>query len=140
MTDTLKRIAVRTGGLSLVVLVFGVIALLVPSVTVTRWFGLVVFAVVMAAIGWWASRDSHVTDLNHGLRDWLVIAFLLGVGWWVALTLFEGERDVIDRIGIDFWSVMATVGMVFAAALVGMLYGRGQARHAATRDPASPGA
>jgi hypothetical protein len=134
--DTLRRIALRTGGLSLVVLALGVIALVVPSVTVTRWFGFVAFAVVMAAIGWWASRDGHVTGFGDGLRDWLVIAFLLGVGWWIVLTLFEGERDVVGRLGVDFWSVMATIGMVFVAALVGMLYGRAQPKHRSSGDTA----
>lgn len=53
-----------------------------------------------------------------------MVAFLLAIIWWIALTLYEGERDVIERFGIDFWSVMSTVGLVFAAALVGAIMGR----------------
>ena len=133
MADTAIRIATRTVGLSLLVGVFAALAAVIPSETVTRWLGLVGFAAVAGATGWWASRDALAGDVISRLRDWLVVSFLVAVGWWVFLTWYEGEHDIVERLGIDFWSVMATVGLVFAAALTGTLVGRGQS-HASAGD------
>lgn len=130
MTGTLKRIAARAGGLAALIAAFAAMAVLVASEELTRWIGVAGFAIVMVVTGWWAYRDAHRVDPNTGLRDWLVVAFVLGVGWWAALTVYEGEREVAERLGVDFWSVMATVGLLFAAALLGTLVGRGQARAA----------
>lgn len=130
MTGTLKRIGARAGGLALLIVLFAAVAALFASEAVTRWVGVVGFATVLVLGGWWASRDAHRIDVNTGLRDWLVVAFVIGVGWWTALTLYEGEHEVVERLGIDFWSVMATVGFLFAAALLGTLVGRGQSRAA----------
>lgn len=126
MTGTLVRIGARVGGLALLIMVFAAMAALFDSEDVTRWVGVAGFATVMIAVGWWSSRDAHRLDANTGLRDWLVVAFVIGVGWWAALTLYEGEHEVVERLGIDFWSVMATVGFLFAAALLGTMVGRGR--------------
>jgi hypothetical protein len=121
---TTARVVVRVAGLSLAIGLFAGLAALFSSETATKWIGLVGFAAVIVAAASWASRDAKDIDVNSCLRDWLVVAFLLGVGWWVVLTLYEGERDVVERLGADFWSVMSTVGLVFAAALVGTLGSR----------------
>lgn len=123
MTGTLTRIGARAGGLALLVVLFAVVAAIFAS-EATEWIGVAGFATVMIVVGWWAFRDAHRLDANTGLRDWLVVAFVIGVGWWAALTVYEGERQVVERLGIDFWSVMATVGFLFAAALLGTLVGR----------------
>jgi hypothetical protein len=119
------RILTRAGGLALAIGLFAVVAALFSSETVTKWIGLVGFGTVVIATANWALRDAKVIDLNSSLRDWLVVSSLLGIGWWVAQTLYEGERDVVERLGVDFWSVMSTVGLVFAAAVVGTVMGRG---------------
>lgn len=123
MTGTLRRIGARVGGLALLVVLFAAVAALFAA-EATQWIGVAGFATVMIVVGWWAYRDAHRLDANTGLRDWLVVAFVIGVGWWAALTLYEGEGQVVERLGIDFWSVMATVGFLFAAALLGTLVGR----------------
>lgn len=132
MTGTLTRIGARAGGLALLIVLFAAIAALFASEAVTRWVGVAGFATVMIVAGWWAARDAYRFDANTGLRDWLVVAFVIGVGWWTALTLYEGEHEVVERLGIDFWSVMATVGFLFAAALLGTLVGRGRINAAPT--------
>jgi hypothetical protein len=130
VAETARRIVTRTVGLSMLIGVFAALAAVVPSETVTRWLGLIGFAAVAGATGWWASRDALAGDLSSSLRDWLVVSFLVAVGWWIFLTWFEGERDIVERLGVEFWSVMATVGLVFASALAGSLVGRGQSRAA----------
>jgi hypothetical protein len=132
VTGTLMRIGARAGALALLIVLFAAVAALFASEDATRWIGVVGFATVMSVVGWWASGDAHRVDANTGLRDWLVVAFVIGVGWWAALTLYEGEREVVERLGIDFWSVMATVGLLFAAALLGTLVGRGRISAAPT--------
>lgn len=123
MTGTLTRIGARAGGLALLIVLFAAVAALFAS-EATQWIGVAGFATVMIVGGCWAYRDAHRVDASTGLRDWLVVSFVIGVGWWAALTVYEGERQVVERLGIDFWSVMATVGLLFAAALLGTLVGR----------------
>lgn len=121
MLEVLKRIGVRWGGLSLIVAVFAGLVAVIPSETVVRWIGLIGFAVAIVVTARWASRDMQDHDINTNLRDWLVVSFVLAVGWWIVLILLEGEKDIIQRLSTDFWSVMVTVGLVFAAAIVGSL-------------------
>lgn len=125
--SVLRRIGARTGALAVMIVMFAVVAAPFSAESMTQGIGLAGFAVVLVVIGWWAARDTDAVGLITSLRDWLVIVFVLGIAWWVALTLFEGEHDVAGRLGIDFWSVMATVGLMFGAALVGSLVGRGSA-------------
>lgn len=128
MIETAKRVTTRAGGLLLVICLFAALTLPFTSDTVIQWIARVSVVTVLAAAAWWSARDAHRLDVNTGSRDWLVVSFLVGVGWWVVQTWLEGERDIIDRMGLDFVSVLVTIALVFAAAVVGMVIGRGQAR------------
>ena len=86
--------------------------------------GLVAVATVAIGEFAWARRDGRVVDLSDGLRDWLVVACVLAVFWWVTLVRFEGATDVVDQIRINFVSVVLTAAVLYAPAVVGLLLGR----------------
>ena len=83
-------------------------------------------AVATVAVGEfiWARRDGRVVDLADGLRDWLVVAFVLAVFWWVTLVLFEGATDVVEQLRDQFLSVVLTAGVLYVPPVVGLLLGR----------------
>ena len=63
-------------------------------------------------------------ELTDGLRDWLVVAAIISVFWWVTLMLFEGSDDVVTRLSDQFLSVVLTAAVLVAPAVVGLLLGR----------------
>ena len=101
---------------------YGVAALLPADVEAAA--GLVAVATVAIGEFAWARRDGRVVDLSDGLRDWLVVASVLAVFWWVTLVRFEGATDVVDQIRINFVSVVLTAAVLYAPAVVGLLLGR----------------
>ena len=117
------KIVVRVVAFAAVLGVYYGIAALLPD-KIAASAGLV--AVVTVAVGefLWARRDGRVVDLPDGLRDWLVIACVLAVLWWVSLVLFEGAEDVVDQLRINFLSVVLTAGVLYAPPVVGLLLGR----------------
>jgi hypothetical protein len=72
----------------------------------------------------WGLRDRRVRDLPDGIRDWLVVAAVIAVFWWVTLLYFEGHDDVVTPLSDEFPSVLLTAALLFAPALVGLLLGR----------------
>jgi hypothetical protein len=117
------RIVTRVIVLAAVLGVYYGVAALLPAGTQAA-VGLV--AVVTVAVGEfiWARRDGRVVDLPDGLRDWLVVACVVAVIWWVTLVLFEGADDVVDQIRINFLSVVLTAAVLYAPPVVGLLLGR----------------
>ena len=71
-----------------------------------------------------ARRDGRVVDLPDGLRDWLVVAAVIAVFWWVSLFIYEGADEVVERLSDQFLSVALTAAVLFAPPLVGLLLGR----------------
>ena len=86
--------------------------------------GFVAFATVAIGSFVWAMNDARHLPQGDGLRDWLVIAAVVAVFWWVTLALFEGSDDVIAQLQLDFLSVLSTATVTFGAAVVGFLVGR----------------
>ena len=73
----------------------------------------------------WAMRDGREAELGDVVRDWLVVAFIGSVLWWVSLALFEGSEDVVAQLRLDFTKVLTTVGLIFVPSLFGALLGHG---------------
>lgn len=117
------RIVVRTAGLVAVLAVYYGIAALLPS-SIESVVGFVAFATVAVGAFVWAMRDVVRVPLSEAIRDWLVIAFVVAVFWWVSLVWFEGTEDVIKQIRLNFESLLVTVGLIFVPALLGVLLGR----------------
>ncbi len=86
--------------------------------------GLVALGTVAGGEFLWARRDGRIGDVPDGLRDWLVVASVISVFWWVTLMLFEGADDVVTRLSDQFLSVVLTAAVLFAPAVVGLLLGR----------------
>lgn len=118
------RILIRAAAFGAVLAVYYGIAALLPAGRETP-AGFVAFATVMIGVFLWARRDGRVVNYADALRDWLVIAAIVSVFWWVTLVLFEGADDVITRISDQFLSVVLTAGLVFAPAVLGVILGRG---------------
>jgi hypothetical protein len=117
------RILVRSAAFSVVLAAYYGIAVLLPrehqSVA-----GLVAIATVAVGEFLWARRDGRTVDIADGLRDWLVVAAVISVFWWVTLVIFEGAEDVVTRLSDQFLSVVLTAAVLFAPAVVGLLLGR----------------
>jgi hypothetical protein len=86
--------------------------------------GLVAVATVAIGEFIWARRDGRVVDLSDGLRDWLVVACVIAVFWWVTLVRFEGATDVVDQVRLNFLSVVLTAAVLYAPPVVGLMLGR----------------
>ena len=89
------------------------------------------FALKVAALGTvavgefvWGRRDGRIRDLADGVRDWMVVAAVVSLFWWVTLSYFEGTDDIVTRLSDQFLSVVLTAVVLFAPALVGLLLGR----------------
>jgi hypothetical protein len=117
------KIVVRAAAFAAVLGVYYGVAALLPDKTAAA-VGFVAVATVAVGEFIWARRDGRVVDLPDGLRDWLVIDFVLAVFWWVTLVLFEGATDVVDQLRINFVSVVLTAGVLYAPSVVGLLLGR----------------
>jgi hypothetical protein len=117
------RILVRTAAFVVVIAVYYGIAALLPD-RHAEIAGFVAFATVTLGAFVWARRDGRNVPRGDGLRDWLVVAAVVAVFWWVTLAVFEGSDDVIAQLRLDFLSVLATAGVTFAAAVVGLSLGR----------------
>ncbi len=117
------RIVVRVAGFTALLAAYYGIAILLPSERQSV-AGLV--AIVTVAVGEfvWARQDGRTVDLADGLRDWLVVAAVISVFWWVTLLIFEGAEDVATRLSDQFLSVVLTAAVLFVAAVVGLLLGR----------------
>ncbi len=117
------RIAIRVAAFTIMLVAYYGIAALMPAEH-QRIAGLV--AIVTVAVGEfvWARRDGRVGDLPDGVRDWLVVAAVISVFWWVTLLFFQGTDDVVTRLSDQFLSVVLTAAVLFATALIGLLLGR----------------
>ena len=117
------RIIVRIAVFAAVLAAYYGIAVLLPDEH-QRFAGLVAIATVAVGEFAWARRDGRVVDLPDGLRDWLVVAAVIAVFWWVSLFIYEGADEVVERLSDQFLSVALTAGVLFAPPLVGLLMGR----------------
>jgi len=117
------RIVVRIAGFTAVLAVYYGIAVLLPGEHQSV-AGLVAIATVAVGEFLWARRDGRTVDLPDGLRDWLVVAAVISVFWWVTLLIFEGAEDVVTRLNDQFLSVVLTAAVLFTPAIVGLLLGR----------------
>lgn len=90
--------------------------------------GLVAIATVAIGMLFWARKDGRRRDMSDGVRDWLVVAAVIAVLWWVTLLYFEGADDVAQRLGDQFLSVVLTAAVLFAPACLGLLLGRDSRR------------
>jgi hypothetical protein len=117
------RIVVRVAAFTAVLAAYYGIALLLPDEHQSV-AGLVAIATMAVGGILWARRDGRVLDLPDGARDWLVVAAVISVFWWVTLFMFEGADDVVERLSDQFLSVVFTAAVLFASALVGLLLGR----------------
>jgi hypothetical protein len=86
--------------------------------------GFIALATVVAGSFLWARHDGPRVPRDEGLRDWLVIAAVVAVFWWVTLAVFEGSDDIVEQLRLEFLSVLSTAALTFAAATVGLLVGR----------------
>ena len=117
------RIVVRTAAFTAVLAVYYGVAVLLPAERQSV-AGLVAIATVAVGEFLWSRRDGRTIELADGLRDWLVVAAVISVFWWVTLLIFEGAEDVVTRLSDQFLSVVLTAAVLFAPALVGLLLGR----------------
>ena len=117
------KVVIRIVAFAAVLGVYYGVAVLLPDKTAAA-AGVVAVATVAVGECVWARRDGRVVDLADGLRDWLVVASVLAVFWWVTLVLFEGADDVVDQIRINFLSVVLTAAVLYAPPVVGLLLGR----------------
>lgn len=117
------KIVIRVTAFTAVLATYYGIAVLLPAEHQSA-AGLVALGTVAVGEFLWARRDGRVGDLPDGLRDWLVVAAVISVFWWVTLMLFEGSDDVITRLSDEFLSVVLTAAVLFAPAVVGLLLGR----------------
>ena len=117
------RIVVRVAAFTAALAAYYGIALLLPDEHQSV-AGLVAIASMTIGGILWARRDGRILDLPDGARDWLVVAAVISVFWWVTLFLFEGADDVVERLSDQFLSVVLTAAVLFASALVGLLLGR----------------
>jgi len=117
------RIAVRVAGLAAVLAAYYGIAALLPREQQSV-VGMIAIATVAVGELVWARRDGRIIELADGLRDWLVVAAVISVFWWVTLLLFEGADDVVERLSDQFLSVVLTAGVLFVPTVVGLLLGR----------------
>lgn len=117
------RIIVRVAAFAAVLAAYYGIAVLLPrehqSVA-----GLIALATVAVGELIWARRDGRTVEFADGLRDWLVIAAIISVFWWVTLQMFEGAEDIVQRLSDQFLAVVLTAGVLLAPAVVGLLLGR----------------
>ena len=118
------RIVIRIAGLVAVLAVFYGIAAILPS-DIESVVGFVAIATVLAGTFVWAMRDVREVHLSEVIRDWLVVAFVVAVVWRVSLVLFEGSDDVIAQVRLEFLQLLSTVGLIFALALFGAIWGNG---------------
>ena len=118
------RVLVRVGALAAALAAYFGIAQLLPAGKADV-AGFIALATVAIGSFVWAMRDGREVVLGDGLRDWLIVAFIIAVLWWVTLSLFEGGESIVDQIRTRFWSVLTTVGMTFAPATLGLLLGQG---------------
>ena len=117
------RIVIRTAAFALVLAAYYGIAVLVPAQHQSV-AGLVAIGTVAVGHFLWAWRDGRSGDLPDGVRDWLVVAAVISVLWWVTLLFFEGHDNVVSRLSDQFVSVVLTAAVLFASAVVGLLAGR----------------
>ena len=117
------RILVRTGALALAIGAYYGIAALLPDGR-EEIVGLIAFVTVVGATLFWSRRDGRSVPRDESQRDWLVVAAIVAVFWWATLALFEGSSDVLTQLRLNFLSVLATAGILFVAALVGLTLGR----------------
>ena len=117
------KIVIRVAAFTVVLAAYYGIAVLLPAEHQSM-AGLVALGTVAVGEFLWARRDGRIGDLPDGLRDWLVVAAIISVFWWVTLMLFEGSDDVITRLSDQFLSVVLTAAVLFAPAVVGLLLGR----------------
>jgi len=129
----MRRIAIRIAVLAAVLAVYFGIAAILPS-GIESVVGFVAFATVSVGAFVWAMRDVVNVPLGDAIRDWLVIAFVVAVIWWVGLVLFEGSEDVVKQIRLNFLRVLSTVGLIFVPALFGLVLG-----HAGAGSESGPG-
>lgn len=115
--------AIRIAGLAAVLAIYYGIAAILPS-GVESVVGFIAFATVAVGAFVWAMRDVVDVPLSDAIRDWLVVAFVVAVIWWVSLVMFEGSEDVVKQIRLNFGRVLSTVGLIFVPALFGLLLGR----------------
>lgn len=114
---------VRVIGLLAVVGAYFAVASLLPE-RVASGAGLVAFATIAVGAFGWARRDGRSLAVADGVRDWLVVACVVAVTWWVALIRFEGAEDLVVHVRLNFLRVLITAGVIFAAAVLGFLFGR----------------
>ena len=117
------KIVIRVAAFTAVLAAYYGIAVLLPAAHQSV-AGLVALGTVAVGEFLWARRDGRIGDLPDGLRDWLVVAAIISVFWWVTLMLFEGTDDVVTRLSDQFLSVVLTAAVLFAPAVVGLLLGR----------------
>jgi hypothetical protein len=117
------KVVIRIVAFAAVLGVYYGVAALLPDKTAAA-AGVVAVATVAIGEFAWARRDGRVIDLGDGLRDWLIVAFVLAVFWWITLVLFEGATDVVDQLRINFLSVVLTAGVLYVPSVVGLLLGR----------------
>ena len=117
------KIVIRVVAFAAVLGVYYGLAALLPA-DAEAAAGLVAVATVAIGEFIWARRDGRVVDLSDGLRDWLVVACLIAVFWWVTLVRFEGATDVVDQVRLNFLSVVLTAAVLYAPPVVGLLLGR----------------
>lgn len=118
------RILIRTAAFVLLIGVSYGIATLLPEDR-AEIAGLVTFVLVTAGAFAWARSDGRRVPRTDGLRDWLVVAAVVAVFWWVSLAVFEGSDDIVDYVRLNFLSVLSTAGVMFVSAFVGLTLGRG---------------
>lgn len=117
------RIVIRIGALAAVLATYYGIAALLPREHQSV-VGLIAIATVALGELLWARQDGRRVEFADGLRDWLVVAAVISVFWWVTLLVFEGADDVVERLSDEFLSVVLTAGVMFVPAVVGLLLGR----------------
>lgn len=127
----LVRILIRIAALVAVLGVYYGIAALLPS-GIESGVGYIALGTVLIGAFVWAMRDGREVHLTEAIRDWLVIAAVVGVVWRVSLVLFEGSEDVVTQVRLEFVPLLSTIGLTFVPALFGALLGNGS--RSATAD------
>ena len=117
------NIVIRVAAFAVVLVAYYGIALLLPGEHQSV-AGLVALGTVAVGEFVWGRRDGRIRDLADGVRDWMVVAALVSLFWWVTLSYFEGTDDIVTRLSDQFLSVVLTAVVLFAPALVGLLLGR----------------
>jgi hypothetical protein len=121
------RMVIRIGALVAVLAVYYGIAAILPA-GMEFGVGFAAIATVLLSVFVWALLDGREVHVSEAIRDWLVVAFVVAVVWRVSLVLFEGSKDVIDQVRLEFLPLLSTVGLIFVLSLFGVVLGNGSRR------------